>query len=195
MLREAERLQQQHQPQYRVLYSVQGYHFCDLLLAQGHVAEAQRRATQTLEWYAQSQELWLLDIALDHVTLGRAALALGDVPEAAKQLDEAVDGLRASGEQIWVTRGLLARAEFHRRQGEFDLAGRDLREVEKIARRGEMRLFLTDFHLESARLALAESDHAAAREHLDKARQLVTETAYHRRDPDLAEIAAQLAGD
>ena len=57
-----------------------------------------------------------------------------------------------------------------------------------------MRLFLTDYHLESARLALAESDPAAAREHLDKARQLVTETGYHRRDPDLDEIAAQLAG-
>ena len=74
------------------------------------------------------------------------------------------------------------------------LARRDLRETEKIARRGEMRLHLTDFHLESARLALAESDPATAREHLDKARHLVTETGYHRRDPDLAEIAAQLAG-
>ena len=128
------------------------------------------------------------------MTLGQAALALGDLPEAAERLKQAVDGLRAAGTQEFVVRGLLARAEVHRRQGDFDRARRDLHEVEKIARRGEMRLYLTDFHLESARLALAESDPAAAREHLDKARQLVTETGYHRRDHDLAEIAAQLAG-
>ncbi len=133
----------------------------------------------------------LLSIALDHLTLGRAALALSDLPEAAKRLNEAVDGLRAAGTQHHIPRGLLGRADLHRRQGHFDRARRDLHEVEKIARRGEMRLFLTDFHLESARLAHAESDRAHAREHLEKARQLVTETGYHRRDPDLDEIALE----
>ena len=190
LFREAEHLQQKNQPEYPLLYSLRGYQFCDLLLDQGQSAEAQRRATQTLEWVTQQN--WLLDIALDHLTLGRAAL-VGDVPEAATHLDKAVDGLRSAGVQDYVTRGLLARADLHRRQGHFNRSRRDLREVEKIGRRGEMRLHLTDFHLESARLALAESDPAAAREHLDKARQLVNETGYHRRDPDLDEIAAQLA--
>ena len=55
-----------------------------------------------------------------------------------------------------------------------------------------MRLFLTDFYLESARLALAESDPTTARNHLTKARELVDETGYHRRDPDLAEIESQI---
>ena len=193
LFREAERLQQERQPQYRFLYSLWGYRYCDLLLAQGQPAEARRRATQTLEW-VRAAGLDLLSMALDQLTLGRAALALGDLPEAAERLDEAINHLRVAGHQEFVARGLLARAELHRRQGAFNRARRDLREVEKIARRGGMRLFLTDFHLESARLALAESDPAAAREHLDKARQLVAETGYHRRDPDLDEIAAQLAG-
>ena len=187
LFREAERLQQERQPDSPLLYSMQGFVYCDLLLAQGRPAEAQRRATQTLEW-ARAAGLSLLTIALDHLTLGRAALALGDLPEAAERLDEAVNGLRASGNTDDVPRSLLARAELHRRQGHFERARRDLREVEKITRRGEMRLHLTDFHLESARLALAESDPAAAREHLAKARQLVNETGYHRRDPDLDEI-------
>ena len=193
LFREAERLQQEHQPEYPLLYSLQGYQYCDLLLAQGQPAEAQRRGEQTLKW--SSPRGLLLDIALDRLTLGRAAMALGDLPEAAARLNQAVDGLRAASQQDYILRGLLARPEFHRSQGHFDRARRDLREVEKIARRGEIRLHLTDFHLESARLALAESDRAAAREHIDKARQLVTETGYHRRDPDLDEIAAQLAGD
>ena len=189
LFREAERLQQEHQPQYPLLYALQGYRYCDLLLAQGQAAEAQRRGRKFFEWRLPSDSL--LDIALDHLTLGRAALALGDLTEAAQHLDEAVDGLRAAGHQNYVPYGPLARANLHRRQGHFNLARRDLHEVEKIARRGEMRLFLTDFQIESARLALAESDPAAAREHLDKARQLVTETGYHRCDPDLDEIVLE----
>ena len=191
LFREAERLQREDQPEYPLLYSLQGYRFRDLLLAQGQAAEAQRWATQTLQW--SNQQGFLLDIALDHLTLGRAALALGHFPKAAEHLNEAIDGLRGAGKQDQIPRGLLARAEFHRRQGRFNRVQRDLHEVEKIARRGHMRLHLTDFHLESARLALAGSDPDGAREHLDKARQLVTETGYHRRDPDLDEIAAQLA--
>ena len=192
LFREAERLQQENQPEYPQLYSVQGYRYCDLLLAQGQAAEAQRQATQALKW-ARAAGASLLTFALDHLTLGRAALVLGDVSEAAERLNEAVDGLRAAGTQHHIPRGLLARAGLHRRESHFDQARRDLREVEKIARRGEMRLHLTDFHLESARLALAESDSATAREHLEKARLLVTETGYHRRDPEVDEIAAQLA--
>lgn len=192
LYREAELRQQENQPAYPLLYALQGYRYCDLLLAQGQAAEAQRRATQTLKWLRDA-DIDLLSIALDEVTLGRAALALSDLSEAAEHLSEAVDGLRVSGNTDDVPRGLLAQAELHRHQGHFERARRDLCEVAKIARRGEMRLFLTDFHLESARLALAESEPAAARDDLDKARQLVTETGYHRRDPDLDEIASQLA--
>ena len=152
LFREAERLQQERQPKYPLLYALQGYRYCDLLLSQGQAAEAQRRGQQTLKW--STPRGLLLDIALDHLTLGRTALALGDLSEAAERLTQAVDGLRASGNTDDVPRSLLARAELHRRQGHFERDRRDLREVEKIARRGEMRLHLTDFHLESARLAL-----------------------------------------
>jgi len=192
LFREAESMQQDLQPEYPLLYSFRGYQHCDLLLAQGQPAEAHRRATQTLEWAERGGQGSLLDIALNHLTLGRTALALGDLTEAAERLNQAVDGLRAAGTQDHLPRGFLARSEFHRSQSQFQQARSDLREVEKIARRGDMRLHLTDFHLESARLALAESNPATARDHLTKARQLVHETGYHRRDPDLAEIAAQL---
>ena len=83
LFREAERLQKENAPEYPLLYSLQGYRYCDLLLAQGQAAEAQRRGQQTLEW-ARAGGLSLLDIALDHLTLGRAAL--GDFPEAARHL-------------------------------------------------------------------------------------------------------------
>ena len=195
---EAERLQQEQQRNYPLLYSGRGFAFCGLLLAQGEHAEARRRATQTLEWYAQNKQLWLLDIGLDHLTLGRAALAAAlatrnsDFSEAEEQFGVAVDGLRAAGTQDHVPLGLLARAELSRHQCNFPRAERDLRDAEKIARRGEMRLHQTDCHLEWARLHLARHEPAAARDRRDKARTLVNETGYHRRDRDLAEIEQQL---
>ncbi len=192
LFREAKTVQEDRQPSYPLLYSLGGYLYCDLLLAQGHPAKAQDQAQQTLEWAKRGGQGSLLDIALDHLTLGRAALALGELTEAASQLNRAVDGLRPAGQQEFVARGLLDRAEFHRTQGDLERARHDLHEVHKIARRDDMRLHLTDYHLESARLALAESDPAAARDHLAKARKLVDETGYHRRDPDLAEIESQL---
>ena len=140
----------------------------------------------------------VLDQRLDHLTLGRAALAAAlatrnsDFSEAEEQFGVAVDGLRAAGTQDHVPRGLLARAELSRHQCNFPRAERDLRDAEKIARRGEMRLHQTDCHLEWARLHLARHEPAAARDRRDKARTLVNETGYHRRDRDLAEIEQQL---
>src|ERR1017187_8571634 len=67
---EAERLQAERQPEYPILYSVQGYRYCDLLLGQGQTAEVLRRASQTLLLAERGN--WLLDIGLDHISLGRA---------------------------------------------------------------------------------------------------------------------------
>ena len=55
-----------------------------------------------------------------------------------------------------------------------------------------MRLHQTDCHLEWARLHLARNETNAVRDRLAKARTLVNETGYHRRDRDLAEIEQQL---
>jgi len=97
---EAERMQKEDQPQFDLLYSLQGFQYCDWLLApaeraawqavlrgasvppvveplglDGHAkicAEVERRAATTLGWVT-SQE-WLLTIALDHLTLARVGL-------------------------------------------------------------------------------------------------------------------------
>ena len=50
---------------------------------------------------------------------------------------------------------------------------------EDRAKRGELRLHLTDDHLEPGSLALALRDAAKARAHYDAARQLIDETGYH----------------
>jgi tetratricopeptide (TPR) repeat protein len=90
---EAERLHAQGR--YPILYSVFGYRYCDLLLAQGRNEEVLRRATQMLSW---EEESWPLDLGLDHLLLGRAT---ADSADAAKHLDQAVDFLRLAGRIIW----------------------------------------------------------------------------------------------
>ena len=141
------------------------------------------------EW-ARSDRTALLDIALDHLSLGRAALALGEHGEARAQLDQAVDGLRQAGDSDYLPRGLLARAALFRETGDAPAARRDLDEAMRIARRSEMRLFQCDAHLEYARLALAEGDREKAREHVAEARRLVEETGYGRRRPEVEALEA-----
>ena len=70
---DAEGRQQKMQPAYPLLYSLPGYRYCDLLLSKGEHAAARKRAHQTLEWVRPRN--WLLEIALDTLTLARARLA------------------------------------------------------------------------------------------------------------------------
>ena len=231
---EAERRQKEAWPEYPLLSGLQGYRYCDLLLWRGRAEEARDHATQTLQ-RARTRNL-ILDVALDELTLGRAHFALAtlslasgasadtardDARSAAARLDEAVEGLRASGETVDVPPGLVARAAFRRAIGDWDDGARDLDEVKEIAESGPMRLHLCDCTLERARLALARREGFAplngllepgrpplaspdavataglreeARKELNKARKLIAECGYRRRDEELAELDAVVAG-
>jgi len=110
-------------------------------------------------------------------------------------LDRAVDGLRQAGQQNYMPLGLLARAELRRVTGELDKARRDLDEAFSIASRGGMRRFEADCHLAYARWYLAAKRRdalAQAREHWAKARQIIEQTGYHRRDREAQELEAQV---
>jgi tetratricopeptide (TPR) repeat protein len=160
---EAERLQAERQPEYPIIYSVQGYRYCDLLLGQGQTAEVLRRAFQTLPIAEDSHRL--LDIGLDHLSLGRAHPA--GSAQAMYHLDQAVDLLRRAGTLHHLPRALLARGTPH-----------DLDEAFRIATRSGMRLYLADYHLAKGNLAEAEA--------------LIDVTGYHRRDRELAALRARV---
>ncbi len=194
--REAESIQKQHQPTYPILYSLQGFHFCDLLLDLGGHAKVTERATQTLAWVTQQN--WLLDIALDHLCLDRAAVMRGlqegasDLTVVDNHLRRAVDGLREAGQQDYLPPGLLARAELYRVTEDFPNARRNLDEAMKIAARSGMKLHEADAHLEYARLHLAMGDKDKARASLGAGKAIVEETGYHRRDGAVQELEQQL---
>jgi len=154
------------------------------------------RAEQVIEIAIENQ--WLLDIAFDHLSLGRAHLfkalqeGIQDFTQAKEHLNQAVDGLRQAGTQHEVPRGLLARAELYRVRGEFDKVQHDLDEAITIAKRGGMGLHQADCHLEYARLYMAMGRNEDARKCLDTARGMVDEKGYHRRDREVEELEAVL---
>ena len=177
---EAERMQQDMQPQFDLLYSVQGFRYCDWLLAPAEqaawqqllnqplsnsesqisdgLAEIERRGNKLFEWQAAGDPL--LDIALDHLTLARVglfrAILVDPLPQPTLDLPHltaAVDGLRAAGQMDDLPRGLLTAALYHFVRGEHGLALKHLAEAQQIAERGPMPLFLADIHLTRARLA------------------------------------------
>lgn len=194
---EAEQIQECRQSYYPLLYSYQGYQYCDLLINFGDYDEVICRATYGLEG-AQLRGL-LLDAGLDGCSLGRAlagkaAIGCGTESAAAKEcLDEAVHELRRAGSQDHLPRGLLARAELYRLQPDLGSPEDDLQEAERICQRCDLRLLQADCHLEYARFHLAQGETEEARKRVEKARVMINEMGYHRRDKDLAELDEQLS--
>lgn len=213
--REAEAMQAQRQPAYPLLYSLRGFRYCDLLLAiaeraawQCQLAPAswpgadrgegldtcqavEQRVRKTLKWMEKAA-IDILSTALDHLTLGRAALfravldssASGDrqaaIAQATKELTVAVDGLRTAGQQQEIPRALLPRAWLHAIKDDPTAARADLDEAWQIASRGGMRLFMADIHLHRARLFRNRAE-------LQEARVLIEECGYGRRREELAD--------
>lgn len=207
---EAEQMQKEDQPEFDLLYSLQGFRYCDWLLAPAEqaawrrvlnqpmskagsgisagLAEVERRAETTLAWVTPQN--WLLDIALDYLTLARVglirAILTSPLPQPAVVLPhvaEAVNGLRAAGQMDDLPRGLLTASLYHFVRGEPDLALKHLAEAQQIAERGPMPLFLADVHLHRARMFKDKTE-------LAKAVHLIRDLGYGRRFEELAEAEA-----
>jgi hypothetical protein len=236
---ESEALQNQDQPTYPVLYSVQGFLYCDLLLTEAErvawllnitsdfaaptsdfsksCRAVEQRAAQTLKWYVLNQQQWLLDIALDHLTLGRAALYRALLEHSDFRLltfdfshiDTAVAGLRRAGQDDYLPHGLLTRAWLRFLTGARigpESAQGDLDEAWEIAERGPMPLFQADIHLHRARLFGMKKEEGrmqngktaypweSPQADLAEARRLIYKHGYLRRKGELEDAEQALRG-
>lgn len=167
---DAETRQALSEPDFPRLYSLPGYHYCDLVLDRGAAAEVRKRAAWMIEGEEQDGLLdrGLYRLADARVVALQAAWGDADAQQAAgPRLDAAIDALRAAGDDQRLPWGLLVRADIqgwaYTQDGDaahLKIAGDDLAEVEDIAARGQMTLHLTDWRLVSARLALAHIQNA-----------------------------------
>jgi hypothetical protein len=223
LFREAEEMQARRDPGHPLLYSLGSFLYCDLLLAAAERAAwrsmlnmagvpqpislpescraVSERAAQTLHW-GEKKDLDLLSIALNHVTLGRAALYAAileglapDQPGLCREyLERAVGGLRRGGMQNHLPRGLLTRAWLRSLTGVAtgtESAQSDLDDAFEIAERGPMPLFIADIHLYRARLFGLSKDRQASypwtspQADLAEARRLIQKHGYWRRKEEL----------
>nr|MDQ2694977.1 hypothetical protein [Pseudomonadota bacterium] len=191
--REAEAMQARLEPEFPLLYSLAGFRYAELLLAQGRHAEARRRLERIMQWRIPDEFPFV--VALKHLGLGLACLEQarqedgGDYTAAARHLEQAVVDLRLAGQQDELPRGLLARARLRRLSGEMVWARADLDEAMTIAGRAGLKLHQFSGHLEYARWCLAAGRRAAAREHWTAARRLAEALGYRLRDDELRELA------
>jgi tetratricopeptide (TPR) repeat protein len=163
---------------------------------QGHhddLSVVEQGALRTLNEQRTNSSFSLRNIALQHLTLARVALyrtilacSAFDSLESDLSLhfDDAVNGLRQSGEQTRIPAAFLTRAWLRSGLGYYDQARADINEAEQIAERGPMPLHLADIHLHRARLFFRQ-DLEAAREDLKRARALIEKHGYLRRMPEL----------
>jgi len=158
-------------------------------------AEAEERANFALP-IAEGNN-WLLDIALDHLTLARAALyralvrlpadAAPAAPTLAPRVATVLARLRQANHADYLPMALLTSALYHGTLAvDPDEARRLLAEAQQISERGPMPLYLADVHLHRARLF---RDRPA----LAEARALIERHGYGRRRDELADAEAAAA--
>ena len=215
VFQQAERLQKVNESAFPYLYSLECVNYCDLLLTYGKTTEAIKRTEYAIE--ISKKNKWILITALNQFIFGCAFLQRNNHKQGTNWLEKAVAGLRAAGDQAHLARCLLARAALHRHTRDFARARQDLQEVLEIAKPSGMRLHLTDYHLEMARLLVAEEENPpqspfckggsqegarsavphfekgglggiSLQAHIEAAAKLINETGYHRRDKELLEL-------
>ena len=163
----------------------------------------EQRGKRFFEWRVPSDSL--LDIALDHLTLGctalfHAVLEQTDFQNPGSDLDHiehAVAGLRRAGMQDHLPRGLLTRAWLRSLTGHItgpESAQSDLDESLEIAQRGPMPLFMADIHLYRARLFFGQADYPweSPMADLAEARRLIEKHGYWRRKEELEDAEAAI---
>ncbi|RNJ50203.1 hypothetical protein [Methylocystis hirsuta] len=162
-------------------------------------ADVAKRAERSIKIAEQNN--WRRDIALDHLSLARAALYAAILRSAAPgsaHVDAAVNGLRDAGQKQYQPLGHLTRALYRAVAGDFPGAQDDLDEAYDIAERGPMKLFLADIHLHRARLfgLYAKRPESypweSPERDLAEARRLIEECGYWRRREELEDAEAAL---
>jgi ATP/maltotriose-dependent transcriptional regulator MalT len=151
----------------------------------GEAHERARESMQVAEGLG-----WIIDVALDNLTLGRSALLTAicresdDLAEAGRCIDVALAGLQQAGQKHYLARGFLGRAALRRYRGDLDGAETDAGEALEIAQSCNMLPFEVDAMIEKCSLELVrktEGFRERAMECLRKARSVMTDKGYWRR--------------
>ena len=177
-----------------LLNQLQGYRYCEFLLAKGQ-REAVKRRTRSTEAPVDSRR-FLVGHALTVLVGAQAEFELEEVRKAkggagpgsvGAKFDAALTELKRAGQQEFVVVGLVAHAGYRSRVDDLRTAKAELDIAWKIAERGCMRLYQADIHLCRARLFGSEKDYpwTSPQTDLAAARKLIASCGYWRRQGEL----------
>ncbi|MCV6637471.1 hypothetical protein [Candidatus Albibeggiatoa sp. nov. NOAA] len=180
--KKAEQLEQKNG--YKYLLSQRGFRYCTLLLnMRTEVEQVLKRAEYSLKLMQANN--WLMDIALDKLTLARCYQALNQPQQAQDYFNQAVAGIREAGKIEFTPMFLIDRANFYLQQNRPAQAKQDLDEAALIIQRGDMKLYKVDWHLSVSKYQLTMNNKAEALKHKNEARKLIEMTGYKLRLKDV----------
>jgi tetratricopeptide (TPR) repeat protein len=208
----AEELQREHlSSEGDYLHSVAGARYCSLLLARARTDDDRRiilkRATELLQW-EKNHNPWKVAVALGHVSIGRALMAMQYQPKKHKkqaqgEIDVAVDIIKKAGAKDEHPRVLVTSAHFYRLSKNYDRARSDLEDVYEIADRCDMDLYRVDYSIENGHLLLDDALLKGkpiqqrvldeVKTNLESALDLIGKQGYHLKDAELSILQARLA--
>jgi tetratricopeptide (TPR) repeat protein len=144
-----------------MLYSVQGFRYCDLLLTLAEAISEDWLKLSDISWYSHGRSVkdvlddvrkrveltfsisqhakWHFDLALDELTLGRLELmehvycGKPDTGSAESHLNEAVAGLEQAETMDLLPKALIVRSVLKRETRRHDEAENDLNEAERLS--------------------------------------------------------------
>ena len=203
-----------------MLNAIANYRYCEYLISKKAFDKVHEKVNDSLSCHGKLQKYHQLFFAVNFLARGLANLYCDSHPtsDAQQDLTSAIVRLNQSGQQSFIPFGYLAYAKLAQNDKCFDQSFQSLAEAYEIAEPSGMRLHLTDYHLEMARLILAvEADPTQYPEatpdrkqrtlpfadqeepgiltlkgHIAEAARLIQETGYHRRDAELAELQKAL---
>ncbi len=169
-----------------------GFRYNDFLLTQGAAGAVRKLGLNAIKTAQQSGNV--LRAGAGHLYIARADMYESTVgAQTVMHMNEGVQLICRAGQQHFIPKALLTRAQLFRSLGDYQAAANDLARGIAIAERGGMLLYTCDYELEHTRLFLAQGDLAGANPHFQVARDLVARTGYHRRDAEVSELDGLIA--
>ncbi|MBF0161380.1 MAG: hypothetical protein HQL88_03740 [Magnetococcales bacterium] len=182
-LQQAEILERARQPGTPRLLGVQGKYYCDLLLEQARtLADREavlRRTEEFFRWRVPGDPVQ--EVAMEHLSMGRALAALGRATEGLAQLGQAIAVLHGAGLDHLLAECLLRRGEVLRQCGELAAARRDAEEALILVERGGLALWGVDGWLLASHLSLDNGQLADAEAGLARVEAGIAALGYGRR--------------
>lgn len=156
------------------IYSVMSFMYFELLFYNQDYVEIKKRIYNVLEHSINAN--WPLDIGLSYIILGKLEL-LTEVnkKDILDYFDNGISYLRKTKDMIFLTTGLIYRADMYISFGNLKEAKEDLEEVYDILIRSDLKKNFADWYIITIKLAIKEKDIDKAVKYFNFAKELSKE--------------------